>query len=80
MVQATKFSAVTASPLLNFRPSLMTNLKVNMTTVDSDQHGDYGINKTVVKSYERIEEENGNVTVSVITALSVALGFLTKAE
>ena len=38
----------------------------DMTTVDSDQHGDYGINKTVVKSYERIEEENGNVTYKFV--------------
>ena len=38
----------------------------DMTTVDSDQHGDYGINKTVVKSYERIEEENGNVTFKFV--------------
>ena len=38
----------------------------DMSTIESDQHGDYVINKTVVKSYERIEEENGNVTFKFV--------------
>ena len=38
----------------------------DMTTIESNQHGDYVINKTVVKSYERIEEENGNVTFKFV--------------
>ncbi len=30
--------------------------------VDSDEHGDFVINKTIVKSYERTEDADGNVT------------------
>lgn len=54
------YSAFVRNP--NATDKAVMTLTDDMTTVDSDQHGDYGINKTVVKSYERIEEENGNVT------------------
>ena len=50
----------------NATDKAVMTLTDDMTTVDSDQHGDYGINKTVVKSYERIEEENGNVTFKFV--------------
>ena len=50
----------------NATDKAVMTLTDDMTTVDSDQHGDYGINKTVVKSYERIEEENGNVTYKFV--------------
>lgn len=50
----------------NATDNAVMTLTDDMTTVESDQHGDYGINKTVVKSYERIEEENGNVTFKFV--------------
>ena len=58
------YSAFVRNPYATDK-AVMT-LTDDMTTVDSDQHGDYGINKTVVKSYERIEEENGNVTFKFV--------------
>lgn len=58
------YSAFVRNP--NATDNAVMTLTDDMTTVDSDQHGDYGINKTVVKSYERIEEENGNVTYKFV--------------
>lgn len=58
------YSAFVRNP--NATDTAVMTLTDDMTTVDSDQHGDYGINKTVVKSYERIEEENGNVTYKFV--------------
>lgn len=58
------YSAFVRNP--NATDEAVMTLTDDMTTVDSDQHGDYGINKTVVKSYERIEEENGNVTYKFV--------------
>ena len=58
------YSAFVRNP--NVTDKAVMTLTDDMTTVDSDQHGDYGINKTVVKSYERIEEENGNVTFKFV--------------
>lgn len=58
------YSAFVRNP--NATDMAVMTLTDDMTTVESDQHGDYGINKTVVKSYERIEEENGNVTYKFV--------------
>ena len=58
------YSAFVRNP--NATDKAVMTLTDDMTTVDSDQHGNYGINKTVVKSYERIEEENGNVTFKFV--------------
>lgn len=58
------YSAFVRNP--NATEKAVMTLTDDMTTVESDQHGDYGINKTVVKSYERIEEENGNVTFKFV--------------
>lgn len=58
------YSAFVRNP--NATDKAVMTLTDDMTTVESDQHGDYGINKTVVKSYERIEEENGNVTYKFV--------------
>lgn len=58
------YSAFVRNP--NATDEAVMTLTDDMTTVESDQHGDYGINKTVVKSYERIEEENGNVTFKFV--------------
>ena len=58
------YSAFVRNP--NATDNAVMQLTDDMTTVESDQHGDYGINKTVVKSYERIEEENGNVTFKFV--------------
>lgn len=58
------YSAFVRNP--NATDKAVMQLTDDMTTVESDQHGDYGINKTVVKSYERIEEENGNVTFKFV--------------
>lgn len=58
------YSAFVRNP--NATDKAVMTLTDDMTTVDSDQYGDYGINKTVVKSYERIEEENGNVTYKFV--------------
>lgn len=52
--------AFVANP--NATDNEVVNLTDDLVTVTSDQHGDLAINKTVVKSYERIEEENGDVT------------------
>lgn len=51
---------------LNATDNSVMKLTDDMTTIESNQHGDYVINKTVVKSYERIEEENGNVTFKFV--------------
>lgn len=58
------YSAFVRNP--NATDKAVMTLTDDMTTIESDQHGDYGINKTVVKSYERIEEENGNVTFKFV--------------
>lgn len=58
------YSAFVRNP--NATDKAVMTLTDDMTTVESDQHGDYVINKTVVKSYERIEEENGNVTFKFV--------------
>lgn len=58
------YSAFQTSP--NATDNEVVKLTDDMVTVDSDQHGDYVVNKTVVKSYERIEEENGNVTFKFV--------------
>ena len=58
------YSAFVRNP--NATDKAVMTLTDDMTTVESDQYGDYGINKTVVKSYERIEEENGNVTFKFV--------------
>lgn len=58
------YSAFVRSP--NATDNSVVKLTDDMNTIDTDQHGDYVINKTVVKSYERIEEENGNVTFKFV--------------
>lgn len=58
------YSAFVRNP--NATDKAVMTLTDDMTTIESDQHGDYVINKTVVKSYERIEEENGNVTYKFV--------------
>ena len=58
------YSAFVRNP--NATDNAVMKLTDDMTTIESDQHGDYVINKTVVKSYERIEEENGNVTFKFV--------------
>ena len=58
------YSAFTRNP--NATDNQVVKLTDDMNTIDTDQHGDYVINKTVVKSYERIEEENGNVTFKFV--------------
>lgn len=58
------YSAFVRSP--NATDKAVMTLTDDMTTIESNQHGDYVINKTVVKSYERIEEENGNVTFKFV--------------
>ena len=58
------YSAFVRNP--NATDNSVVKLTDDMATVDTDQHGDYVINKTVVKSYERIEEENGNVTFKFV--------------
>ena len=58
------YSAFVRNP--NATDNAVMKLTDDMSTIESDQHGDYGINKTVVKSYERIEEENGNVTYKFV--------------
>lgn len=58
------YSAFQSNP--NATDNEVVRLTDDMLTVDTDQHGDYVINKTVVKSYERIEEENGNVTFKFV--------------
>ena len=58
------YSAFVRNP--NATDNSVVKLTDDMVTVESNQHGDYVINKTVVKSYERIEEENGNVTFKFV--------------
>lgn len=58
------YSAFVRNP--NATDKAVMTLTDDMTTIESNQHGDYVINKTVVKSYERIEEENGNVTFKFV--------------
>lgn len=58
------YSAFVRNP--NATDNSVVKLTDAMNTIDTDQHGDYVINKTVVKSYERIEEENGNVTFKFV--------------
>ena len=58
------YSAFVRNP--NATDNEVVKLTDDMNTIDTDQHGDYVINKTVVKSYERIEEENGNVTFKFV--------------
>lgn len=58
------YSAFVRNP--NATDNAVLKLTDDMSTIESDQHGDYGINKTVVKSYERIEEENGNITYKFV--------------
>lgn len=58
------YSAFVRNP--NATDNAVMKLTDDMTTIESNQHGDYVINKTVVKSYERIEEENGNVTYKFV--------------
>lgn len=58
------YSAFVRNP--NATDDLVVKLTDDMATIESNQHGDYVINKTVVKSYERIEEENGNVTFKFV--------------
>lgn len=58
------YSAFVRNP--NATDNAVVKLTDDMSTIESDQHGDYVINKTVVKSYERIEEENGNVTFKFV--------------
>lgn len=58
------YSAFVRNP--NATDNSVVKLTDDMTTIESNQHGDYVINKTVVKSYERIEEENGNVTFKFV--------------
>lgn len=58
------YSAFVRNP--NATDKAVMTLTDDMTTIESNQHGDYVINKTVVKSYERIEEENGNVTFKLV--------------
>lgn len=58
------YSAFVRNP--NATDNAVVKLTDDMSTIESDQHGDYVINKTVVKSYECIEEENGNVTFKFV--------------
>ena len=58
------YSAFVRNP--NATDDSVVKLTDDMVTIESNQHGDYVINKTVVKSYERIEEENGNVTFKFV--------------
>lgn len=58
------YSAFARNP--NATDNSVVKLTDDMVTIESNQHGDYVINKTVVKSYERIEEENGNVTFKFV--------------
>lgn len=58
------YSAFVRNP--NATDNSVVKLTDDMVTIESNQHGDYVINKTVVKSYERIEEENGNVTFKFV--------------
>ena len=58
------YSAFVRNP--NATDNAVMKLTDDMSTIESNQHGDYVINKTVVKSYERIEEENGNVTFKFV--------------
>lgn len=58
------YSAFVRNP--NATDNSVVKLTDDMNTIDTDQHGDYVINKTVVKSYERIEEENGNATFKFV--------------
>ena len=58
------YSAFVRNP--NATDNSVVKLTDDMATIESNQHGDYVINKTVVKSYERIEEENGNVTFKFV--------------
>lgn len=58
------YSAFQSNP--NATDNEVVKLTDDLLTVDTDQHGDYVVNKTVVKSYERIEEENGNVTYKFV--------------
>lgn len=58
------YSAFVRNP--NATDNAVMKLTDDMVTIESNQHGDYVINKTVVKSYERIEEENGNVTFKFV--------------
>ena len=58
------YSAFVRNP--NATDNSVVKLTDDMSTIESNQHGDYVINKTVVKSYERIEEENGNVTFKFV--------------
>ncbi len=58
------YSAFVRNP--NATDNSVMKLTDDMSTIESNQHGDYVINKTVVKSYERIEEENGNVTFKFV--------------
>lgn len=58
------YSAFVRNP--NATDNAVMKLTDDMYTIQSNQHGDYVINKTVVKSYERIEEENGNVTFKFV--------------
>lgn len=58
------YSAFVRNP--NATDNAVMKLTDDMSIIESDQHGDYVINKTVVKSYERIEEENGNVTFKFV--------------
>lgn len=58
------YSAFVRNP--NATDNSVVKLTDDMNTIATDQHGDYVINKTVVKSYERIEEENGNVTFKFV--------------
>ena len=58
------YSAFVRNP--NATDNAVLKLTDDMSTIESDQHGDYVINKTAVKSYERIEEENGNVTFKFV--------------
>ena len=57
------YSAFVRNP--NATDNSVMKLTDDMSTIESNQHGDYVINKTVVKSYERIEEENGNPSADV---------------
>lgn len=58
------YSAFQSNP--NATDNEVVKLTDDLLTVDTDQQGDYVVNKTVVKSYERIEEENGNVTYKFV--------------
>lgn len=58
------YSAFVRNP--NATDNSVVKLTDDMVPIESNQHGDYVINKTVVKSYERIEEENGNVTFKFV--------------